>query len=99
MAFEPGDVVLVPFPYRDVNAIKTRPAVVVSSSDFNPSGDLGVVAITSHDPRSTWDYGLVDWQAARLQFASTVRMLAVSVSRRSRATSMALVATAARASK
>ena len=40
MAFEPGDVVLVPFPYRDAAAVKTRPAVVVSSSEFNQAGDL-----------------------------------------------------------
>lgn len=80
MAFEPGDVVLVPFPYRDAAAVKTRPAVVVSSSDFNQTGDIWVVAITSHAPRSAWDHGLLDWQTARLQFASTVRMLVVSVS-------------------
>ena len=68
MAFEPGDVVLVPFPYRDAAAVKTRPAVVVSSSDFNQAGDVWVVAITSHAPRSTWDHSLLDWQTARLQF-------------------------------
>ena len=80
MAFEPGDVVLVLIPYQDAVAVKTRPAVVVSSSDFNQAGDVWVVAITSHAPRSTWDYGLLDWQTARLQFASTVRMLVASVS-------------------
>ncbi len=31
MAFQRGDVVLIPFPYTDLSASKTRPAVVVSS--------------------------------------------------------------------
>ncbi len=31
MAFQQGEVVLIPFPYTDLSATKTRPAVVVSS--------------------------------------------------------------------
>jgi mRNA interferase MazF len=76
---KPGDVVLVPFPYRDQLAESTRPAVVVSSAAYNQSGDLIVAGITSHPPRGPFDHALVDWQAAGLQFPSTVRMLLMTV--------------------
>jgi len=75
MAFNAGDVVLVPFPYRDRLAERTRPAVVISAQAYNQQGDVILAAITSHPPRTATDYALVDWNAAGLQFASTVRML------------------------
>jgi len=34
MAFQRGDVVLVPFPFSDLSTIKVRPAVVVSGEEF-----------------------------------------------------------------
>ena len=43
-----GDVVLVPFPFTDQSGIKKRPAVVVSSNNYNVSRrDLLIRAITS----------------------------------------------------
>ena len=48
MAFRAGDVVLVPFPYRDRLAERARPAVVVSADAYNQHGDVVVAAITSH---------------------------------------------------
>lgn len=79
MAYKAGDVVLVPFPYRDRLAESTRPAVVVSGDAYNQQGDLVIAAITSHPPRFPTDYGLVDWKLAGLQVASTVRMLLATV--------------------
>ena len=35
MAFRRGDVVLIPFPYTDLSAAKTRPAVLVSSEAYH----------------------------------------------------------------
>lgn len=75
MALSPGEVVLVPFPFRDRPAERTRPPVVASAKAYNLSGDLVVAAITSHPPRLATDYALIDWVAAGLQFPSTVRML------------------------
>jgi mRNA interferase MazF len=75
MAFSAGDVVLVPFPYRDRLAERTRPAVVVSALAYNQQGDLVIAAVTSQAPRFATDYALQDWAAAGLQFPSTVRML------------------------
>lgn len=80
MDFEPGDVVFVPFPYRDRLAESVRPAVVLSCHEFNRQGDLVIAAITSHGPRDGRDVPIQDWQAARLVKPSTVRMLIATVS-------------------
>ena len=46
--YQRGDVVLIPFPFTDLTTIKTRPAVVVSISEFEKeTGDLTVAMITS----------------------------------------------------
>lgn len=74
-----GDVVMVPFPYRDRLAESTRPAVVVSGAAYNQTGDVVLAGITSHPPRGPFDYALVDWRAAGLQYPSTVRMLLMTV--------------------
>lgn len=58
MAYKAGDVILIPFPYRDRLAESTRPAVVVSGDAYNQQGDLVIAAITSHTPRFATDYGL-----------------------------------------
>ena len=79
MAFDVGDVVLVPFPYRDRATTRTRPAVVVSCNAYNNTDDLVIVGITSHAPRSTWDCELQDWRTAGLRLPSTVRMLLATV--------------------
>lgn len=34
MTFQRGDVVLIPFPFTDLTATKTRPAIVVSSAAY-----------------------------------------------------------------
>lgn len=74
MVFARGDVVLVPFPFRDRAAAKVRPALVISARPYNATGDLIVAAITAHPPRSSSDYPLAGWRVARLVAPSTVRM-------------------------
>lgn len=50
-SFRQGDVVLVPFPFTDLTAIKQRPGLVISPDRLNDvRPDLVVVAITSQIP-------------------------------------------------
>lgn len=60
-----GDVVLVPFPFTDQSGIKKRPAVVVSSNNYNVSRrDLLIMAITSQvrQPLGFAKALILDWQ-------------------------------------
>ncbi|MGB0653333.1 MAG: type II toxin-antitoxin system PemK/MazF family toxin [Thermoplasmatota archaeon] len=47
-ALAPGDLVLVPFPYTDLSATKTRPALVLSPRHLNQGPDVVVCAMTSN---------------------------------------------------
>jgi mRNA interferase MazF len=48
MTFELGNIVLVPFSFTDQTTSKKRPAVIVSSSDYQPHlSELIVIAVTS----------------------------------------------------
>jgi mRNA interferase MazF len=80
MAFNSRDVILVPFPFRDRLAEKTRPAVVLSGAGYNARGDLVIAAVTSQPARFPTDHELVDWQSTGLPQVSTVRMLIATVS-------------------
>ena len=49
MAFQRGDLLLMPFPYSDLSSTKVRPAVVVSSVLYHAlEPDLILAAITSN---------------------------------------------------
>jgi mRNA interferase MazF len=68
MTLTRGEVVLIPFPYSDLSAIKARPAVVISIERFNIRGEALIGYLTSKFPSSLaeFDYALRDWQAAEL---------------------------------
>ena len=64
MAYNRGDVVLIPFPFSDLSAAKTRPAVIVSSPVYHrvrPKLLLAYVSsqVTKADP--VLDRVLADW--------------------------------------
>lgn len=80
MAYTKGDVVLVPFPFRDSATTRVRPAVVLSEAIYNQHGDLIVAAITTHPPRFPSDYQLTDWQATNLVAPSVVRIQLATIS-------------------
>jgi mRNA-degrading endonuclease toxin of MazEF toxin-antitoxin module len=64
-----GDVVLVPFPFTDQTANKKRPAVVVSSAQYDQRRhDVILMAITSQvRPSLTFGEVLIaDWKKAGL---------------------------------
>jgi mRNA interferase MazF len=72
--YQKGDIVLLPFPFTDLSATKTRPAVVVSVEGFQrATGDFTVAMVTSVPRTTPYDYELQDWQAARLLRPSWVR--------------------------
>lgn len=76
--FEPGDVLLVPFPFTDFSTLKRRPCVVLSSAAFNRScPDVIVAAITSRLDGTPADDELIlserDVRLARLPKPSKVR--------------------------
>ena len=76
MAFEFGDVVLVPFPFASQAASKQRPAVIVSSLVYNQAKpDVVLMAITSQFRPSPalGEVWLQDWQAAGLLKPSAVK--------------------------
>ncbi|HFD39225.1 MAG TPA: type II toxin-antitoxin system PemK/MazF family toxin [Anaerolineae bacterium] len=76
MAFRRGDVVLVPFPYTDLTAAKTRPAVIVSSGRYHAIRSEFLLAfVTSRiaPAHPLLDYVLRDWQQAGLLKPSLVR--------------------------
>ncbi len=76
MSFRRGDVVLVPFPFTEQRASKKRPALVVSSNDYNGAcPDVIVAQVTSrlNPPPRPGDHRVRDWRGAGLISASLVR--------------------------
>ena len=74
--FRRGSVVLVPFPFTDLSAAKRRPALVVSSDDYNAvTEDVIIAQITSklNSPRRPGDYRLNLYGEAGLPLPSLVR--------------------------
>jgi len=75
VTFEPFDVVVVPFPFTDREAERRRPALVVSSPDFNETHAQSILAmITSAGGEWTSDVALLDWSEAGLSVPCKVRL-------------------------
>ena len=75
MTCDPFDVVVVPFPFTDRQTERRRPAVVVSSPDFNAAHGQSILAmITSAGGEWVSDVELRDWREAGLNVACKVRL-------------------------
>lgn len=74
--FEAFSVVVVPFPFTDRDAVKRRPAVVLSNTVFNASVGHLVLAMITSAKNSDWlhDVNISDLSSAGLSSASIVRM-------------------------
>lgn len=76
MAYQFGEVVLVPFPFTDQSAAKQRPGVIISSAAYHQMRhDVILMAITSQ-VRGSGAFGeviLQDWQAAKLLKPSAIK--------------------------
>ena len=80
-----GDVVLVPFPFTDQSGSKKRPAVIVSSADYQAQRrDLVIMAITSQiRPRPAFaEFTVAAWKKAGLIAPSTVKPVLTTIDKR-----------------
>lgn len=73
-----GDVVLVAFPFTNLQATKKRPAVIISRKTYQQNRpDVILMAVTSQvrQPLATGEAILHDWQAAGLAKPSVFKPL------------------------
>jgi len=47
-AYERWDIILVPFPFTDLQSIKKRPSLIVSPDEYNRGSDVMIAFITSN---------------------------------------------------
>lgn len=73
---QPFDVVVVPFPFTDLNASKRRPALVLTSDSFNQTTKHSVLAMITSAEQSSWpdDYAIGNLEAAGLPTDCVVRL-------------------------
>ena len=81
-SFNFGDVLLVPFPFTDQTTAKKRPAVVISSQDYNQQRpDVILIAVTSR-VLPVLQFGEVlinDWAAAGLLKVSVIKPIVTTL--------------------
>jgi mRNA interferase MazF len=77
-----GDVILVPFPFTDGSSSKKRPAIVISSDDYDRSKpDVILIAVTSQ-VNTALQFGealVTDWSAAGLLKPSFIKPVIATV--------------------
>lgn len=75
MTCRPDDVVVVPFPLTDRRASKRRPALTLSSENFNAESGHTVLAMITSASNPPWPMDVpIDAAEASLRAASKVRM-------------------------
>lgn len=76
MTFKPHDIVVVSFPFADSSVKKRRPALVISSEEFNENHDQLILAMITTAKHSSWqsDTELKDYTDANLTLPSIVRL-------------------------
>ncbi len=75
-AYKRGDVILVPFPFSNQSTTKKRPAVIISSDNYNEiSADVIIMAITSRIEyiSDIGERNIEDWQNAGLLKPSAIK--------------------------
>ena len=82
MPYRFGEVVLVDFPFTDLQSVKRRPAVIISRDDYHANRpDAILMGVTSQirQPLIPGEEILDDWQAAGLLKPSMLKPLIASV--------------------
>lgn len=78
MIYKPHDVVLVPFPFTDLNGQKQRPAVIICTDTYlNRRPDTIILAITSQ--LKSEGYVVADWKAAGLLKPSVLKPVITTI--------------------
>jgi mRNA interferase MazF len=73
-SYRQGDILLVPFPFTDQTGVKQRPAVVLSSDQYNRNHpDVILAPITSQIFYTMDEIRLVDWKDAGLLKPSVIK--------------------------
>ena len=74
--YDRGDVILVPYPFGERAGGRKRPALVISSREYNQAtGELVIAQITGRvsAPERPGDYELEKWKEANLPGPAMVR--------------------------
>src|SRR5437588_8585715 len=69
--YQPGNLILVDFPFAGGRQAKTRPALVILDTG---DADLVVARVTTQSVSASLDVPITDWQGAGLLAASMVRL-------------------------
>lgn len=81
-AYNFGDIVLLPFPFTDQTTTKKRPAVIVSSSEYNNNRpDVIAMAVTSRIKpiQSFGEMTINDWKKAGLIKESAIKPIMITI--------------------
>jgi mRNA interferase MazF len=68
--FDPGDLVLLTFPFTDGLAAKRRPALVLLDTG---NGDIVAARVTSQPAMSEFDVPIENWEKTNLKLPSVAR--------------------------
>jgi mRNA interferase MazF len=71
ITFQPGELVLVAFPFTGGGQIKDRPALVILDTG---DADVVLARVTTMSYSTPYDIAISDWQGAGLLAPSTVRL-------------------------
>ena len=69
--YQPGDIVLVAFPYTEGTRARTRPALIILDTG---NDDTVVARVTTQMYRTPHDVSISDWQGSGLLAPSVVRL-------------------------
>ena len=75
MDYKPGDIIVVPFPFVDSPHAKPRPALVLSSAQFNDDNHHTICAMITTASNTNWvsDTAIKKLSTTGLHVASVVR--------------------------
>jgi len=75
MNYNPGEIVIIPFPFIDKSVQKLRPALVLSNNPDGENGNHLVLVMITSAKRSRWESDIIlkEWQIAGLKAESIVR--------------------------